>query len=170
MISIIAAVDLNNGIAKNKQIPWHIPSDLNRFRLLTYGNQVVMGRKTWDSIGKKSFVGRSTCILSSRYRREFDPAGNRTAVIFYTNRIDTFIRWSEKYQPRREIFIIGGGEVYKHALERDMVNRLYITEVQDDFNCDTFFPQYESDFQLVCQQDYCNKPNELPYHFKMLVK
>ncbi len=127
MISIIAALDERRGIGKNGQLPWQLPEDLKRFKEITTGHTVIMGRKTFESIGK--------------------PLPNRTNIII-TNNLDfqaqdITIAYSldeALEKAKGDVFIIGGGEIFNQAILR--ADKLYLTLVKGDFNCDTFFPDY----------------------------
>ena len=129
IISIIVAMDKNNLIGQNSQIPWHIPSELQRFRSLTMGKPIVMGRKTHESIGRV-LDGRDNIVLTSN-KRYF-----KQGVIVYNNLEQIFKDFSQ----HKEIIIIGGSEIYKLALP--FVNKLYITYVEGSYSGDTWFPKF----------------------------
>jgi len=132
IISIIVAMDKNNLIGQKSQIPWHIPSELQRFRSLTMGKPIVMGRKTHESIGR-ILDGRDNIILTSN-KRYF-----KQGVIVYNNLERVFKDFSQ----HKEIIIIGGSEIYKLALP--FVNKLYITYVEGSYSGDTWFPEFSLD-------------------------
>ena len=129
IISIIVAMDKNNLIGQNSQIPWHIPSELQRFRSLTMGKPIVMGRKTHESIGRV-LDGRDNIVLTSN-KRYF-----KQGVIVYNNLEQIFKDFSQ----HKEIIIIGGSEIYKLAFP--FVNKLYITYVEGSYSGDTWFPKF----------------------------
>ena len=138
MISIIAALDEKRGIGKNEQLPWHIPKDLKRFKELTTGHTVIMGRKTFESIGK-ALPNRINIVITQNPK--FDA---QDAIMVHS--LEEAIEKAQERGGNEEIFIIGGGEIYKQAIKK--ADKLYLTLVKGDFNCDTFFPDY-SDFKKV---------------------
>jgi dihydrofolate reductase len=126
-IAIIAAHDRKRGIGKDGKLPWHISEDLRRFKKLTMGHAVVMGRKTWQSLGKP-LTGRRNVVLST---------GPLNGVEVYRS-IDDLL---EALKDEERIFVIGGGEVYRQFLGR--ADELYLTIVDRETDADTFFPPYE---------------------------
>ena len=129
----IAAMSLNRVIGAGNKIPWHLPEDFKWFKQLTTGNVVVMGRKTFESIGKP-LPNRETIVLS---RSQFSYPGLRT--ISDLNEIDL-------QNETREVFIVGGAQVYKQALP--LCSDLYLTLVKREVEGDAFFPAFEDRFEL----------------------
>ena len=131
MISLIVAKSKNNVIGNKGKLPWNISEDLKRFKELTTDNVVIMGRKTYESLPDKSkpLPNRINIIIS---RDENYTAPN--CLVF--NDIKTAIR---KAGTNKEVFIIGGGEIYKEGL--NYADKLYITEVENDVVGDTYFPE-----------------------------
>ena len=129
MLSIIAAVSRNGVIGKDGMIPWNIPEDLAFFKKLTAGTTVVMGRKTFESIGRP-LPGRENIIISSTKR-------------FYGDNCTTAENFDDALKKSRgkDIFVCGGYSVYKEALR--YAERLYITEIEASFDGDTFFPYFD---------------------------
>jgi dihydrofolate reductase len=127
MISIIAAIDEKRGIGKNNQLPWHLPEDLKRFKEITTGETVIMGRKTFESIGKP-LPNRTNIVITN------NPAFQAQGSVI-ANSLDNALE-----KAKGDVFIIGGGEVFNQAILR--ADKLYLTLVKGDFNCDTFFPDY----------------------------
>lgn len=134
-ISIIAALDEKRGIGKNNQLPWHISEDLKRFKEITTGHTVIMGRKTFESIGKP-LPNRYNIIITSQLKN-LDGA---IKDLIFVSSLDEALRQAQG----KDVFIIGGGQVYAQAIEK--ADKLYLTKVEGDFGCDTFFPDY-SEFQ-----------------------
>jgi dihydrofolate reductase len=129
-LSVIAAVADNNAIGLDNGLPWHLPEDLKHFRSLTMGHHIIMGRKTYESLGRL-LPGRTTVIVT----RQTDycvtgalVAGSLEEAVSLCGNDD-------------EMFVIGGAELYKLALP--MADRLYLTEVSGEFPADTFFPEYD---------------------------
>lgn len=127
IIAIIAAVSRNRGIGKNGKLPWHISEDLRRFKKLTMGHAVVMGRKTWNSLARP-LPGRRNVVLSRTPVDGVETYGS----------IDDAL---EALHDEERIFIIGGGEVYAQFLTR--AHEVHLTIVDREVDADTFFPAYE---------------------------
>jgi dihydrofolate reductase len=130
----IAAMSLNRVIGNGNKIPWHLPDDFRWFKRLTTGNVIVMGRKTFQSIGKP-LPNRETIILS---RSQFSVPGVRTI---------SDLREIDLANESREVFICGGGQVYAQALP--LCSDLYLTLVKREVQGDAFFPAFEDRFELV---------------------
>lgn len=142
-ISIIAALDSKNGIGKNGQLPWHISEDLKRFKQITSGHTVIMGRKTFESIGKP--LPERTNIIITR-DKDFNPHkfySSENCDVLTANSLEEAIEKALQQtqgKQNEEVFVIGGGKVYEQAIAK--ADKLYLTQVDGDFNCDTFFPDY----------------------------
>ncbi len=134
MISIICAVGKNLAIGYKNKLLWDIPEDLAYFRKRTWGHTVIMGKKTFESIGKP-LPGRNNVIVTrdKKYRAQGCEVSNS---------LEKMVLWARK-QPE-EVFIIGGGQIYKQALP--FAQKLYLTEVDDAPKADTFFPDFKKDF------------------------
>jgi len=130
----IAAMSLNRVIGAGNKIPWHLPEDFKWFKKMTTGHVIVMGRKTFESIGKP-LPNRETIVLS---RSQFHYPGVRT--ISDSNQIDLT-------QETREVFICGGAEIYQQALP--LCSDLYLTLVKKEVAGDKFFPAFEHRFEAV---------------------
>jgi dihydrofolate reductase len=131
-ISIISAVAENLAIGKNNQLLWHIPEDLQHFKKLTTGHPIIMGERTFHSIGK-TLPNRTNIILSDRMDLLIDGA-----IVCHS--FEEALEKAKETNPA-EIFIIGGGSVYRQALP--MADKLYLTIVEGEYEADTFFPEYE---------------------------
>lgn len=129
MINCIVAVEKNQGIGFNNQMPWpHLKDDMKWFKEKTINNIVIMGRKTWNSLGNKILPNRINLVLSK----------NKIEGCNYSsNDKNQLLNYCNKFYPNKEIYIIGGGTVYN--LYFDLVDRFYVTEIDNDFHCDTFF-------------------------------
>lgn len=132
-IKAIVAMAENRVIGKNGRIPWHLPLDLKWFKKITMGHVIVMGRKTFESIGKP-LPGRENVVLS---RSGFSADG-----IVVLKSLEEVVG---KYQGR-EIFICGGAQIYEFALP--YCSFIYITHVKGNYDGDAFFPAYESNFEI----------------------
>ena len=131
-LSMIVATDTNKGIGKGNDMPWHISSDLKRFKELTSGHPVVMGRKTWESLPKKPLPKRENIVLT----RNLNFSAEGATVINSAGDL-------KKLNLKGEIFIIGGAEVYR--LFYPQISNLYLTRVKETFDCDTYLDFLEMD-------------------------
>jgi dihydrofolate reductase len=152
-ISIIAAVAQNGAIGKDNKLLWHIPEDLRRFKQLTSGHAVIMGRKTFDSIGKP--LPNRQNIVITKTTQSFDIK----EVTFVSS-----LREALQQAQGDEVFIIGGESIYRAAMP--LAQRLYITQVYAEPEADTFFPTIDSDWQLIDSEEVnvCEKSG-LRYSF-----
>ena len=138
-IILIAAVGENGEMGHNNELLWHLPGDLPRFKTLTMGSPIIMGRKTFDSIGR-ALPGRLNIVLSANIN--FEPAGVRVA-----SSLEQSLELAEN-EKSGKAFVIGGGQIYKLFLP--FATSLEITEVADAPLADTFFPNFSStDFKEV---------------------
>lgn len=156
-ISAIVAVATNGVIGKNGQLPWKIPEDLKRFKELTMGHAVCMGRKTFQSIGRP-LPGRRNIVLS---RGNFGPVPGIDVMSAVEE-----VRKSALSSGESELFILGGAEVYN--LFSPLIDRYYVSEVQQDFEGDAFFkiPNQES-FQCTVEEKVSAS---VPFVFKIYDK
>jgi dihydrofolate reductase len=133
VISLVVAVSRNGIIGRDGGLPWHISSDLKRFKAITMGKPVIMGRKTWDGLPRKPLPGRTNIVIT----RAANFASEGAVVVANADAALAAAR-QEKAD---EICIIGGGEIYRLFLP--MAGRIYLTEVQMDVVGDTRFPDLE---------------------------
>lgn len=131
MISIIVAIAENYAIGKNNDLLWHIPEDLKRFKRITSGHKIIMGKRTYESLPYRPLKDRTNIVISDIPGDHYDGA-----VMAYS--IDEAIRHCS---PSEECFVIGGGMVYRQFME--IADKLYITWVHKDFDADTFFPNID---------------------------
>ena len=165
-ISIIVAMARNHTIGINNTLPWRIPEDLKHFKALTMGHHIIMGRKTYDSIGRP-LPGRTTVVVTRNRELKIaarpQPQGNVPPTgCIVTHSLGEAI---EACSGDPEIFIAGGAELYAQALP--LAEALYITEIQRDFNGDAHFPEFDrTTWQEVGRERYAQtRPEELEYHF-----
>ena len=138
MISLIVAMDEKRVIGKNNKLPWHLPADLQYFKKVTMGHPIVMGRKTFESIGR-ILPGRENIIVTRNH--EFKAEG---CTILHD--VDQIKAYSDNGE--HEIFVIGGAEIFKEILP--VTDRLYITKIHEVFEGDTFFPTIdETEWETV---------------------
>lgn len=161
ILSIIAAVDQKGGIGLKNQIPWHLPGDLIRFKKITLGHHLILGRKTYQSIGNP-LPGRTMIVLSSN--PDFSLQGSLTA--------SSLLEALELARSReeKEVFVIGGGEIYRQALP--LADRMYLTRVHASQQADTWFPDWnQEDWEMICSQEVpADKDNPYRSTFQYLVR
>lgn len=154
MISIIVAVAHNGVIGDKNALLWHISEDLKYFKALTTGHPVVMGRKTWESIGRP--LPNRTNVVLTREERTFE--GARTA-----HSLEEAVAM---FAPDEEVFVIGGAQIYAEALP--VADRLYLTRVEHDYEGDAHFPAWnEEEWQLVASESFaCGAKYPYPFAFE----
>ena len=160
-LSLLVAMAKNRVIGRDNKLPWHLPDDLKHFKFLTMGKTIVMGRKTYESIGKP-LPGRVNIIIT---RQEGYEVPGATVV----SSIDDALLMCEKIRSiNGENFIIGGEELYRQTLK--ICQRIYITEIQRDFEGDVYFPEVDPNEWEETQRDKHISENDtnLEYHFVVL--
>lgn len=157
-ISFIFAMDRNGAIGKGNKMPWHLPADLKFFKKVTSGHPVLMGRKTYESIGKP-LPGRTNIIMTQN--QEFSAAG---CEVVHT------IAEVQHYYKEQELFVIGGAEIFRLYLP--VADRLYITLIEEQFEADTFFNDIDlADWDLVSsEQGPQDEKNPYEYYFRIFNK
>ncbi|MCC6758175.1 MAG: dihydrofolate reductase [Candidatus Omnitrophica bacterium] len=145
--SIVVAVDSKSGIGKAGGLPWHLPADMKHFKNITTHNLsqnvVVMGRKTWDSIPSKFRpLPQRLNVVISRQAGLALPQG-----VIHAKSFEHALELLEDAGSRAgETFVIGGGQIFQQAIASPLCQKLYLTRVEKDFSCDTFFPDISRDF------------------------
>jgi len=142
IVSIIVAMSENRVIAKDGVMPWHLPDEFKHFKETTLGHHVIMGRKTFDALGK-ALKGRRNLVIT-RQKEAF--LGD--AVIMHS--LDQALEFAETHD-EEEAFVIGGGEIYRQTLP--LADRLYLTVVHHSFNGDVFFPEINYDEWQVSRKE-----------------
>ena len=163
MFSIIVAIDKFRGIGKAGAIPWHCSADLKHFAGVTTRtgdetkqNAVIMGRKTWESLPEKYRpLPRRLNIVISRNQDLVLPEG-----VMLASSLDQALRSGDV----EERFVIGGGQLFAEAITRPDCDKLYITEIDQAFDCDTFFPEIPKEFIVTEQSDWMEE-GEIQYRF-----
>lgn len=159
-LSIIVAVAENGVIGREGKLPWHLPADLARFKRLTMGHTIIMGRRTWESIGRP-LPGRRMIVVSRQ-------AGYQTGTsgIEIAKSLDTALQVAESTGDA-EAFVIGGSQLFREALPR--ADRLHVTRVRAEVAGDTFLPEVNwPDWHLVESESHgADNRNEHPFDFQI---
>jgi len=140
MISLLVAMDKNHVIGHNNEMPWHLPEDLRYFKETTIGKTIIMGRKTFESIGR--VLPKRKNIVLTRSELDFPEE------IEVIRNIEIVKEWNEQ-KPDKEFFIIGGGNIFKQVIS--FADRLYITLIDETFSGDVYFPTFSTgtDWELT---------------------
>jgi len=154
-ISMIAAVAQNMAIGLNNQLLWYIPEDLKRFKQITQGSTVIMGRKTWESLKIKPLPNRDNIVLTNTQLL-------KTSNIYIAKSIEEALKFCN---PDKENFIIGGEMIYRVFLP--IAQKLYITRINADFMADTYFPEIDQSWKLIAKEDG-HSEKDLPFTFTYL--
>jgi len=158
-ISIIAAIgSRDRALGKGGKLLWRLPDDMRRFKALTTGHPVIMGRKTWESLPLKfrPLPGRTNIVVTRQ-------TGYEAAGALIADSLEAARAAAARAPGADEIFVIGGGELYAAALS--FADRLYLTLVDDKKEADTFFPPYEPKFNIISEKSGVGK---LSYSFQIL--
>lgn len=161
MINIIAAIQKKDrGIGYQGDLLYQLPEDMKHFREVTSNSVVIMGRKTWESLPEKfrPLPNRDNIVITRQ--ENYDAPGG-----VVVNSLDKGIIYAKEHFLDKEIFIIGGGEIYKEALP--FVDKLYLTIIDGDKPADTFFPEYEDEFKIV-EEKKAQSLTGLSYSFVIL--
>ena len=155
MISIIVAVSEDWGIGKDNELLWHISEDLRRFKSLTTGKTIIMGKKTWESLPKRPLPNRKNIVLTDVPHECID-----CSITAYS--IDDAL---SKCSPDEEVFIIGGGSIYRQFMP--LADRLYITHVHMKAPADVYFPEIDMKiWKIKEREDFpATGSNSIPYSY-----
>lgn len=157
-ISLVVAAALNNGIGKDGAMPWHLPNDMKHFKNVTWGMPVLMGRKTFESLGKV-LPGRKNIVVTRQAGWEHPGTVAVKSIddgMFVANETDAL-----------EVMVIGGGEIYRAVFEK--AKRIYMTRVEAKPEADTFFPSIDpAQWYLVSQKNHeADEKNAFNYSFQI---
>lgn len=157
-ISLVVAAATNNAIGKDGKMPWHLPADMKHFKNITWGMPVVMGRKTFESLGKP-LTGRKNIVITRQTGWKANGAIGVQSIedaFFVAQQADV-----------NEIMVIGGGEIYKTLF--DKAKRIYLTRVEAEPEADTFFPVLlREQWRLISQQNFeADEKNPFNYSFQI---
>lgn len=161
IISIIVAMDEERGIGVNNRLPWHLSADLKRFKALTMGHHILMGRKTYESIGR-ALPGRVMMVITRQ--QDYRPEG---CLVVHSLQQGLALANSKG---ESEFFIIGGGEIFAQSL--DYADRIYLTLVHTVAWCDVFFPEINKNTwqERDVSDQVADAQNDFPHTFKTLFR
>jgi len=129
LINGIVAVDINQGIGLNNSLPWpHLHYDMLWFKRMTEGQYILMGRKTWESLGKRNLPNRKNIVVSTRIDFDMD---------IWMLSVENALEYYKIHAGKKELYVIGGGIIYEQM--KNKVDRWYVTEIKKNYNCDKFF-------------------------------
>jgi len=159
-LSIIVAMANNRAIGKDNQLPWHLPEDLQRFKYITMGKPIIMGRKTFESIGR-ALPGRLNIVVTRQSNWQY--SGVRVA-----HSLDDAIQLADAQafiNNHEEMMLIGGAELYRSALPQ--VNKIYLTRIETTVDADAFFPELTGDewIETARENHQACEPNPHDYAF-----
>lgn len=152
MITLIAAVAENNALGKDNQLLWHLPDDFKRFKSVTTGHHIIMGRKTFESFPKP--LPNRTHVIISR-QKDYHPEG---CIV-----VDSLHKAIAVCPKNEEVFIIGGGEIYRQSIA--IADKLDITKVHHTFEADTFFPEIDSKEWTLVSSEFHPKDEKHQFDF-----
>ncbi len=155
MISIIAAISKNYVLGKENKLLWHLPKDFKFFKETTFGHPIIMGRKTFESL-PKALPGRTNIIVTGdrNYKKE-------GAMVTHSLEDGVAVGLSEE----KEVFICGGGQIYKEALEKNLVNKMYLTEIDTEVEGDAFFPVFDKSKWEITKKECHDKDDRHTFPF-----
>jgi dihydrofolate reductase len=156
MITVIAAIAKNYALGKDNDLIWHLPADLKRFKKVTTGHYIVMGRNTYESIGRP--LPNRTTIIITRNKNYFKEG------CLIANSLEEAIEIAKE---EAQVFIIGGAQIYKETIAKDLAEQLDITLVHNEFEADVYFPEIDTKiWKEVAREDFkADEKNEHDYSF-----
>jgi dihydrofolate reductase len=166
-MKLIVAICKNGGIGYKNKIPWHLKKDLQHFKKMTIGNNnnaVIMGNNTWKSLNNTPLPKRTNIILT---QKNIENISENSSHIF-KNSIDDAINYCKKNKID-DIWIIGGTKIYDLAFKNKVVDEIYITDIRNDFTCDTYFNNIPPEFKLIQETSFM-KENDITFNYKLLRK
>jgi len=161
IISLIVAIDEEGGIGREGNLPWHLSDDLKRFKRLTMGHHLVLGRKTFESMGRL-LLGRTIIVITR------DPHYSYKGCLV-VHSLESALSIA-RGEGEREVFVGGGGKVFSQALP--LVDRIYLTKVHTHAACDVFFPDFPLDEWSEVERDFhpADRGNDYPSTYTLLVR
>ncbi len=161
-ISLIVAASTNNAIGKNNQLLWHLPNDMKFFKNTTWAMPIIMGRKTFESLAGKPLNGRLNIVITKQ-------VGLVIEGVSVVNSLASAIEIA-LLNDYKEVFVIGGGEIYKAAMP--IANKIYLTRVDTIVDADTFFPELETNSWILSKEEehFVDAKHKYNYRFQIWEK
>ena len=155
IVSLIVAFDRNRAIGHHNQLPWHLPADLRHFKDITMGHSIVMGRKTFESIGKP-LPGRRSVVVTN------NPGYWQEGITI----VHSIEQAMHDLKDESEIFIIGGAQIFRHGL--DLADRMYTTLIHHSFEADTWFPEIDLNVWKEVRREDHSRDVKNPYDYSFI--
>lgn len=175
IVSIIVAMDEAGGIGKDNRLPWHLPDDLKRFKQLTMGHFLILGRKTFESL-PKPLIGRKIIVVSARLKKETNgrPLARNAGVqdeginipVHFAGSIEEALEYANNHE-ENEVFIGGGEKIYRAVFP--LAQRIYLTKVHARVDADVFFPSRDWDEWTVVSRESHPSDERHDYSFEFLI-
>ena len=165
MVSIIAAYTNNRVLGMDGDLPWDLPIDRDRFTKITDGSTVIMGRKTYESIAKNSskpLSNRRNIVISRTLTKVIDG-------FELTDTLDKALKMSNSSNSEEEVFVIGGGNLFDYALRNNLVDEMYLTEIDADIKGDTYFPEFDRTKWIEVSRKFVPKNSQNIYDVSFVV-
>ncbi|MEN5034110.1 dihydrofolate reductase [Pseudomonas sp. TWI929] len=164
-LSLIAAHAENRVIGIDNSMPWHLPGDFKYFKATTLGKPIIMGRKTWDSLGRP-LPGRLNIVVSRQVGLQLEGAEVFGSLEEALVRAE---QWARE-QGSDELMLIGGAQLYRQALEKGLVSRMYLTRVELAPEGDAWFPEFEQGQWKLMSSEAQAEEGKPAYHFEVWAK
>ncbi|MCO6498979.1 MAG: dihydrofolate reductase [Vicingus serpentipes] len=163
MVSLIVAIAKNNAIGKDNDLLWHLPNDMQYFKTKTLNHHIVTGRKNYISIPKKyrPLVDRTNIVLTRQTDFNED-----NCIILHS--LEKAIEYAQQ-KNEKELFIIGGGQIYQEALSKKLIDKMYITHVNHTFEADTFFPEINPQYWKKTSEEKYPADDKHSYSYSFAV-
>lgn len=161
--TLLVAFDRLRGIGRAGIIPWKISADLKQFRAKTLTHSVIMGRKTWDTLPNRPLADRLNIVVSR------NPVQANYPGVIHTDSIENALCHAIYCKQDSKIFIIGGGQIYKYCLDNDLVDTIEATQIDGDYQCDTFFPDISDKWEATTASHHIS-PDSVGYSYVTYTK
>lgn len=162
IVALVAAAARNGVIGRNNELPWHLPQDLKHFKSVTLGKPVIMGRKTYDSLGR-ALPGRQNIVVTRQ--ADWQPPADitRVASVAEALQIARLALGEKSDKAEREIMVMGGGEIYRHSLS--LAHRVYLTRVDIEVDGDAYFPDLPAEHWRLVSETSGDSDAPIPHSF-----
>jgi dihydrofolate reductase len=175
ILSIIVAMEEGGGIGLNNRLPWHLPDDLKRFKMLTMGHYLILGRRTYESLPRRLEGRRIIVVSENLYRRwqeksetekEYSKTNDKGEIVIYQPSLRAVLEM-EEIQQEKEVFVGGGARLFYAALP--CANRMYLTLVKAHLEADVYFPVWDKEEWKTVYQEHHERDEKHAYAFEYVV-